>query len=89
MFKKIGRSIKMANQNGMFNSVTGDTSSKRVMGVVYLGIGLLMAVVDQFTDYNISSFEIWAGILVTGGSLLGLGLFEYFGKKEKPTPPTQ
>lgn len=79
----------MANKNGMFNSVTGDVSSKRVMGVVYLSIGLLMAVVDQLTSYDISSFEIWAGILVTGGSLLGLGLFEYFGKKDKPAPPTQ
>lgn len=69
----------MAN-NGMFNSVSGDTSSKRVMGVVYLLAGLLMAIVDQFTGYDISSFEVWAGILITGGSLLGLGLFEYFGK---------
>lgn len=64
----------------MFNSVSGDTSSKRVMGVIYLLAGLLMAIVDQFTGYDISSFEVWAGILITGGSLLGLGLFEYFGK---------
>ena len=39
-----------------------------------------MALVDQFTKYNIESFEIWASILITEGSLLGLGLFEYFGK---------
>jgi len=74
----------MSNKS-MFKSVTGDVSSKRVMGFVYLTIGLLMALVDQFTSYDISSFEIWAGILVTGGSLLGLGLFEYFGKISKPT----
>lgn len=67
-------------KKGLFNSVSGDLSSKRVMGFVYLAVGLLMALVDQFTKYNIESFEIWASILITEGSLLGLGLFEYFGK---------
>ena len=70
----------------MFKSVTGDVSSKRVMGVVYLAIALLMALVDQFSGFDINSFEVWVSIIVTGASLLGLGLFEYFGKIQKPKP---
>ena len=75
---------------GMLNSVTGDRSSKRVMGVAYLTIALILAIFDQFTKYDINSYEVWVGIVVTGAGLLGLGLFEYFGKIAKPglNPPS-
>ena len=74
----------MAEKNGMLNSVTGDVSSKRVMGVVYLTVALIMAIFDQFTNFDVSSYEVWVSVVVTGASLLGLGLFEYFGKIGKP-----
>lgn len=69
---------------GMFNSVTGDVSSKRVVGVLYMVVALILAIFDQFTQYDINSYEVWLGIVVTGASLLGISLFEYFGKVSRP-----
>jgi hypothetical protein len=64
----------------MLNNVSGNKSSKRVMGCIYLSLGGAMAIADQFTKYKIDTFEVWVSIVVTGASLLGLSLFEYFGK---------
>lgn len=75
--------MEQEKKGTMLRSVTGDVSSKRVMGVVYLSVALLMAIVDQVTRFDISSFEVWLSIIITGSSLLGLGLFEYFGKISK------
>jgi len=57
----------------------GKDSSRRVMGIVYMSMGLVMALVDQFTDKNVT-FEVLLIVIGTGASLLGLGLFEYFAK---------
>lgn len=45
-------------------------------------IGLLLAIVDQVTTYEINSFEVWISIVITGAALLGISLFEYFGNKD-------
>jgi len=63
----------------MFKGNTGDVSSKRIWGSVYLGYGLIMAAGDQFFGKDLS-FDVWLAIVITGGSLLGLGLVELFSK---------
>jgi hypothetical protein len=37
---------------------------------------LLLAAIDQLTKFEINSFEVWIAIVITGGSLLGITLFE-------------
>ena len=64
------------------NSVNGNTSSKRVAGLVYLGVGLIMGVLDMVTELSIT-YDIFIAILITGTSLLGLGVLEYFPKKNQ------
>ena len=76
---------------GYLTGANGEKSSKRLMGVIYMLMALIMAIVDQLTKFNITSFEVWITVVVTGASLLGISLLEYFGKegiiKPKPTPP--
>ena len=62
-------------------------SSKRAMGILYMIVGLILAIVDQVTDNKISSFEVWITIVLTGASLLGISLFEYFGKGKSIETP--
>ena len=57
----------------------GKDSSRRVMGILYLSIGLLMSILDMFTNRSVT-FEVLLIVIGTGGALLGLGLFEYFAK---------
>ena len=64
----------------MLNSVNGNRSSKRVMGTIYLSIGLFSYVLDQFTSFDIPSYDMWVTMIIVGASLLGISLFEYFGK---------
>jgi len=76
---------------GYLTGANGEKSSKRLMGVIYMLMALIMAIVDQLTKFNITSFEVWITVVVTGASLLGISLLEYFSKtgiiKPKPTPP--
>lgn len=67
------------------NSANGNKSSKRLMGIVYMGLGALMAFIDQTTSHKITSFDVWISIVLTGASLLGIGLFEYFAELKKTT----
>ena len=60
----------------IFKDSQGNYSSKRTLGVIYMLIALLMAVIDQLTKFEINSFEVWITIVITGGSLLGITLFE-------------
>lgn len=64
----------------MHESANENTSSKRVWGSIYLGLGALLAVFDFFKQDHVLTFEVWMSIIVTGTSLLGLGLVEYFSK---------
>ncbi len=71
---------------------TGDKSSKRLWGSIYLGYGLIMAAGGQFFGKDVS-FDVWLAIVITGGSLLGIGLVELFSKaeigKQATTTPTK
>jgi len=58
-------------------------SSKRVWGSIYLGLGAFLALMDFFKQDYVLTFEVWTGIVVTGTSLLGLGLVEYFSNLNK------
>ena len=63
----------------VINDTEGKTSSRRVMGIIYLSVGLIMSVLDMFTNRD-ASFDVLLIVIGTGASLLGLGLFEYFAK---------
>ncbi len=65
------------------NSVTGDTSSKRVMGTLYLLAGLFIVSYKELKSIEITNPEMLIGIFVTGGGLLGLGVIEYFSNLKK------
>ena len=58
----------------------GQTSSKRVTGFVYLALCMLLFIYKEVLDKAITNPEIFIGMICTGGTLLGLGLFEYFAK---------
>jgi hypothetical protein len=60
----------------IFQDSNGDYSSKRTLGIIYMLAALLLAAIDQVTNYEINSFEVWIAIVITGGSLLGITLFE-------------
>lgn len=66
----------------IFQDAQGNYSSKRTLGIIYLLIALLMAVLDQVTKYEINSFEVWLSVMVAGGSFLGITLFEGKGKQK-------
>lgn len=66
----------------MFNNPDGQTSSKRVMGVMYLVILLLLYVVKEWKSETIENPEIFIGMVATGGCLVGIAIFEYFSKKK-------
>lgn len=67
----------------ILKDATGTKSSaKRSMGILYLIMGLLMVLVDQVSNFN-TTFENLFLIIGTGAGLLGLGLFEYYGKMKK------
>ncbi len=65
----------------IFQDSNGSYSSKRTLGIIYMLAALILAIVDQVTKFEINSFEVWLTIVVTGGSLLGITLFE--GKVSK------
>lgn len=67
----------------ILKDATGTKSSaKRSMGILYLLMGLLMILVDQVSNFN-TTFENLFLVIGTGAGLLGLGLFEYYGKIKK------
>lgn len=67
----------------VFNSVTGDVSSKRIMGILYLLGALFIVLYKEGKSLEITNPEMMAGLFITGGGLLGLGLIEYFSKFKK------
>lgn len=58
----------------MLKEESGKFSAKRVMGIVYLLIGVLMALIDQLTGKD-ATFEILCVIIGTGGTLIGVSIF--------------
>ena len=65
----------------------GNTSSKRVAGFVISGVGLLalltLGIVSMFKVIQdpTTAMESFKTILIVGGGLLGVGVFEFMGKK--------
>jgi hypothetical protein len=67
----------------------GNTSSKRVAGFIIAGIGLaglvVLGVVSMFQKIEDpgTAMESFKTILIVGGGLLGVGVFEFLGGKKK------
>lgn len=65
----------------------GNTSSKRVAGFIISGVGLIalltLGVVSMFQKIEDpgTAMESFKTILIVGGGLLGVGVFEFLGKK--------
>lgn len=70
----------------IFQDSDGNYSSKRTLGIIYMLAALFLAAIDQITKFEINSFEVWITIVITGGSLLGITLFEGKIKKGGKTP---
>jgi len=64
----------------ILKSKNGVYSSKRTMGVTYLILLLILFLYKEIRDSEIQNAEIFIGMVVTGGGLLGISLFEHFGK---------
>lgn len=73
----------------MTESPNGDKSSKRIMGIVLLSLGMALLVtlffLAVFTDVKDSdTAEYCVMMLITSGSgLLGLGIADHFAVKKK------
>ena len=63
-----------------FKGVTGQYSSKRIFGGVYLIMALVFIILDQLFEKDIE-FEVVVLVVSAGASLLGISLAEYFSKK--------
>jgi hypothetical protein len=65
----------------------GNKSSKRVAGFIISGVGLIallaLGIVSIFHKIEDPStaMESFKTILIVGGGLLGVGVFEFLGKK--------
>ncbi len=65
----------------------GNSSSKRIAGFIISGVGLVsllsLGVVSMFRVISDPStaMEAFKTILIVGGGLLGVGVFEFMGKK--------
>lgn len=76
-------------QKGILQSNVGGKSSKRHAGLVILGIGIIMGGIlfgwslgHKIADPEVA-LMVFKTNMYTGGGLLGLGIFELFGKKTK------
>lgn len=58
----------------------GKSSSKRVMGVVYMVVLLILFIYKEWKTSEIANPEIFIGMLATGGTLIGMGVLENFAK---------
>jgi len=67
----------------MIKSVDGNTSSKRVLGVLYSIVLLILYIYKELNDKQINNPEIFIGMVVSAFSLVGITVFEYFGKITK------
>ncbi len=64
----------------MLKTPDGQYSSKRVMGVLYLTILLLLFIIKEWKEQVIENPEIFIGMVATGGGLIGIAIFEFFSK---------
>ena len=74
--------------SGILKDQNGNTSSKRIAGFIIAGVGLLCLVGLGITSmfYKIedpgTAMEAFKTILIVGGGLLGVGVFEFLGGKK-------
>jgi len=61
----------------------GNWSSKRLMGCTYLLAMLFLFIFKESRDAIIQNVEIFIGMVVTGGTLIGIALFDNFNKKKE------
>ena len=71
----------------IYQDKDGNTSSKRVAGFIISGIGLALLVAlgvysmfEKVADPD-TAMDAFKTILIVGGGLLGVGVFEFLGKK--------
>lgn len=73
--------------NKWYHDSNGNTSSKRISGVIILGCGLLLLLAIGITSIFVkiadptTAIQVANTLMLTGGSLLGVGVVESFGKK--------
>ncbi len=67
----------------MLNNAHGQFSSKRAMGCLYLVGAFLIVAWKELKSLEITNPEMMAGLFITGGGLLSLGIAEYFSKFKK------
>jgi uncharacterized membrane protein YdcZ (DUF606 family) len=71
----------------IFEDKDGNTSSKRIAGFIISGVGLIalltLGIVSIFQKIEdpATAMESFKTILIVGGGLLGVGVFEFLGKK--------
>lgn len=74
--------------NDILKDQNGNTSSKRVAGFIISGVGLVglvaLGVVSIFNKIEDpgTAMEAFKTILIVGGGLLGVGVFEFLGGKK-------
>ena len=67
----------------MINNAHGNTSSKRILGMIYSFVLLALFLYKELNDKLITNPEIFIGMVVTAFSLVGVTVLEYFAKVKK------
>lgn len=71
----------------LFQDSNGNTSSKRIAGVVIAGCGLILLLIVGFMSIKMeisdpeTAMESGKTLLIVGCGLLGVGVVEFLGKK--------
>ena len=75
-------------KSGILKDQNGNTSSKRVAGFIISGVGLLgiiflgiLSMYQKIEDPG-TAMEAFKTILIVGGGLLGVSVFEFIGGKK-------
>ena len=72
-----------------YQDKNGDSSSKRIAGAIILGCGLvLLLAIGVMSIYKsigdpATAIQVGNTLMLTGGSLLGVGVLEGIGEKNK------
>ena len=66
-------------ENGLLQSPQGDTSSKRVAGLILVVSGVVIGFIGAFTT-NMVLVDYSKWIAIIGAGLLGIGVIEHIGK---------
>lgn len=61
----------------------GKHSSKRAMGIMLIVLQQILFIYKEINHQEIVNPEIFIGMVCTGGSLLGIAIFEYFSRQKQ------